>query len=164
MEEAELHTTSPRPLNIGDVKRFLEGVPPVRTGVTEGSDAYHHLLSSVHGRPYGEFELVPAAPEAPPTAWALVPNAALVEDAIATGQVSELIALWDELSQTAPWSTLAAAYGAAHEYRPGGAVEAHHRAEAASGGFDIVAAGRAHRIRSRLLAASEPNGCVDLEI
>lgn len=109
-------------------------------------------------------DIADSPPKVRSIVWTLVPNAALVEDAVATGGGSELVAQWDELSRTAPWSTLAAAYGAAHEYCPGGAVEAHHRAKAASGGFDIVSTDHALELRFRLLAGSKPGGCVDLEL
>lgn len=96
--------------------------------------------------------------------WALVPNAPLIGDAVASGRGPELIARWEELVLTAPWSTLPAAYGAAYEDQPGGVLATRHRAMAMSGGFDIVPAARAALVRDRLLAACRLRDCVDREL
>lgn len=170
MERGGQHTIFPRFLDQNDVKRVLEDIPPVRAdasdlgGAKRRCDAYHRPPSPIHAHTWGELDVADRPPRARPIAWALVPNAALVEDAVATGRGSELIALWDELSRTAPWSTLAAAYGAAHEYCSGGAVEAHHRAKAASGGFDIVSVDHAIELRAKLLAVSKSGGGLDLRL
>jgi len=72
--------------------------------------------------------------------WVLVPNAELVHAALSEARGPELFKKWQELLQTAPWSTLGAAYAVAFRRRLGGAVVAHYRTKAASGGFEIVRA------------------------
>ncbi|SDE31598.1 hypothetical protein [Limimaricola pyoseonensis] len=158
-----------------EMMRILGRIPPVETGAgrpenaTFGRGAYSRHQSAPRARVVRDadavgFDFAARRPKTQRRVWALIPNATLIGEAVTEGRGPELVAQWDELTRTAPWSTLAAAYGAAHEARPGGAVEAHHRAKAASGGFDIVPADRAIELRDKLLAASTPGGCVDFDL
>lgn len=176
MERAGRHTIRPRLIDQSEIMRIIARVSPVRAGaramgsVTVGCDAYRRHQSPLHARGVGEadtagFDVAANPPQARYLAWALVPNATLIGDAVAKGSGPRLVAQWDELARTVPWSTLPAAFGAAHAFRPNGAAEAHHRTKAASGGFDIVPVTRAVELRGMLLAASKPGGdCVDLDL
>lgn len=96
--------------------------------------------------------------------WALIPNAQLVSEALTEGRGAALVAQWDALTRSAPWSDIAAAFGAAQAARPGGALAAKHRARAASGGFDIVTADQCVALRARLLGATGAAERVDLDL
>lgn len=96
-------------------------------------------------------------------AWALVPNARLVAKALKEGRGRALVAQWDDLARTDPWSGLAAAFGAAQAARPNGALAEKHRGRAASGGFDIVTVEQSRSLRARLLGR-EMAEAVDLDL
>ncbi len=100
----------------------------------------------------------------PPVEYALVPSAKLVSKAIAEGRGLKLLAKWDELLSTAPWNALAEQFGAAHAKRPGGALEAHHRAKAVEAGFDVVPKAHARALRERLAAGSVKASKLDMAV
>jgi hypothetical protein len=148
-----------------EMMRILGRVPPVETqGRHEkaafGRSAYGMHKAAARPRPMREasdtiHEAGPRRAEAPREVWALAPNTQLVSKALAKGRGPALVAQWDELTRTAPWSGIAASFGAAQAARPGGALAEKHRARAASGGFDIVTAAQCVALRSRLLGATE---------
>lgn len=161
-----------------EMMRILGKVPPVEPRgrhekATMGRTAYGMHKAATRPRAmrdpdataYGAFHDASARRDAPMReVWALAPNAQLVSKALAEGRGRALVAQWDELTRTDPWSGIAAAFGAAQAARPGGALASKHRARAASGGFDIVTADQCVALRARLLGATQPREYVDLDL
>ncbi len=156
-------------INHHEMMRILGRVPPVEThGRHEkaafGRSAYSMHKAAARPRAMRDAEAAPRRTEAPREVWALAPNAQLVSKALAEGRGPALVAQWDELTRTDPWSGIAASFGAAQAARPGGALAEKHRARAASGGFDVVTAAQCVALRGRLLGATNPAERVDLDL
>ena len=152
-----------------EMMRILGRVPPVQghgrhEKATIGRAAYTMHKAATRPRGMRDPEAEPQRRETPREVWALAPNARLVAQALKEGRGAALVAQWDDLTRTAPWSGIAASFGAAQAARPGGALAEKHRARAASGGFDVVTAAQSVALRERLLGTPCETEGVDLDL